>query len=38
MFVARFGGIDRGHKTQVRNLRRPDTPTLAALADVTAGD
>jgi hypothetical protein len=24
---ARFGLLDRGYKTQVRNLRRPDTPT-----------
>src|SRR5262249_13235289 len=25
--LARFGGIDRGHKPQMRNLRRSDTPT-----------
>ena len=33
--VAPSGLIDRDHKTPVRNQRRPDTPTLVALVDVS---
>src|SRR5262249_25651175 len=34
--VARFGGIDRCHKPQMRNLRRTDTPEGANLRRLTS--